>query len=186
MYYIYIIAALVLLVLAAKKRRRRRSGRFVALPFNTQQALATLADETVVSADLTTNLAEDFYAISVDIIASIDGGASEGPVEVGVAHDDYTVAEIKEFIDVNLTDPDDKIAQERSRRLIRRLGTIANIGAGGASLVPRSGEAKRIPLRFVLGDGHTLSAWVMNHSGGALTTGAVITFSGTLYGRWLR
>ncbi len=184
MWYIY-ITGLILILIGAAKRRRRSRGRFVALPFNTQQALGTLADETVVSADLTTNLAEDFYAISVDIVATVaDGSAGDGPIEIGVAHDDYTAAEIKEFIDVNLTDPDNKIDQERSRRLIRRLGSIVELT--NAPQVPRSGDPKRIPLRFILGDGHTLSAWVMNHTGSAMTTGAVVTFSGTIYGRWLR
>ncbi len=172
----------MLALLAARKRRRRRGGRLVALPFNTQLALSTLGDETIVEVDLTTVLAEDFFAISCDLAVSVDGNTTtENPLEFGVAHGDYTVAELKEYVNANLTDPSDKIAQEHSRRLVRRFGTFS---ATDVNWSPNNGMEKRIPLRFSIGDGKSLIGWCMNHSGAGMNTGTIITFTGTIFGRW--
>ncbi len=168
-----------------KPRRRKRSNKnFVALPFNTQIALATLADETVLTSALLSAFGEDFFCISADISLALDNVAlSEVPVEVGLAHGDYTAAEIKEYVNANLTDPDDKIAQEHSRRQIRRIGLF---GVNAENQVLNHGDQQRIKLRFSIGDTKELKLWIMNHTGAAMTTGAIVTAVGTLYGRWQR
>ncbi len=164
------------------RKRRRSNKNFVAIPINTQQALGTLADETVLTFPLTTAFGEDLFCISADLLISTDA-MQEGPLGVGAAHGDYTVAEIKEYVDANLTDPDDKIAQERARRQIRRVGLFPS---QGNNEVLNDGKPIRVKLKFSVGDTKTLNVWAMNHSGGALTTGATLTVTGTIYGRWQR
>ena len=164
------------------RRRRNRTG-FVAIPFEDDISLATLAHNTVISSDVMT-LGEDLFCISVDALWSkSDGTAGEGPIHVGFAHGDLTVTEIQEALSANLTDPDDIIARERARRPVRKSASFPQIAADE---VVASGLPIRTKLRFSLGDGHPLRTWAYNRSGATLTTGVNIRVSGTLYGRWQR
>ncbi len=173
-------------------RKQSRSKNFVAIPFNGTVVLGTLADQSVITDDiLGGNLTENFYAISADLLAEIKGlTAGEGePMVCGYAHGDYSATEVAENLNVVFLGPVDKIVQERTRRLVRKAGAFLGnddntqtnmrlIGAGGSRIV-------RTKLRFLLNESKSLSIFVQNISTGALTTGASLVYSGTLYGRWV-
>ncbi len=170
-----------------KKRRQKRSNKnFVAIPFDASITLGTLAAGGVIATDIFgTVLGEDLFVLSIDGLWSSQGHTSgEGPIHVGFAHDDYTGPEIAENLGAELTDPDDKIAQERSRRLVRKSGVFMQDAATPQTL--NHGTSIRNKLKFSVGDGHNVSAWALNNSGATLTTGTVIRIVGTLYGRWQR
>ncbi len=171
----------------ARKRRKRGKNRrgFQAIPFQTQLSLATLGDDAVLqSTILSSNFGEDIYAISIDATWSIrDLTVGEVPIEVGYSHSDLVVAEVLEFLQVEITDPDDIIQRERSTRPVRR---AAMFGGPDANMVLNDGKKIRTPLRFSIGDGHNLNFWATNRSGATLTTGAIIELNGILYGRWQR
>ncbi len=171
--------------------RKGRKG-FVAIPIDGTLSLSTLGNDTVLTVDVFGgNLTEDFYAISADLSSQIIAlTAGEGdPTQCGWAHGDYSVTEIKEGLEVELLGPGNKIQQEQSRRLIRRIGMFVGNFLGThvvMKLQGRSGEAMvRTKLKFVINSGKSLNLWVHNKSGSALTTGASLRFSGTVYGRWL-
>ncbi len=174
----------------ARKKSRNSKG-FVALPISGNLALGTLGNVTVIFADVFgAPLTEDFYAISSDIAAQIiELTAGEGdPLMCGFSHGDYSVTEVKEALEVKLLGPGNKIEQERTRRLTRKIGifmadvlshtTMKLFGRGGAGLI-------RTKMRFVLQSGKTLNLYVYNNSGATLTTGAIVKFQGTIYGRWI-
>jgi len=95
-----------------------------------QITLSTLAANTVIVANMIASLTEDLFVISVDLMWSLLGGtAGEGPIEVGVAHGDLTVAEILEAIAASPTGPGDLIQNERSRRPVRGAGSFPGITA---------------------------------------------------------
>ncbi len=169
----------------AKKRRRNRKG-FTAIPFNDTNALVTLADATILSGQLLNGVfAEDFFIISIDCtwsLRNVTGG--EVPIEVGFAHDDYSIAEIDEYLIVNLLDPDNMIAAEQSKRKVRRVGSFQDGDKTDQGI--NDGRPVRTPMKFVIGSGHGINHWAKNNSGAVLTTGAVVHMSGTIYGRWLR
>ncbi len=168
--------------MAKHKGRRKKDTRFAVLPFETELALGTLAENTVLSGSVSGVLLEDFYATSVDITWVMKGAtADEGPVTVGVSHSDYAVAEIKEYLDVNYLGPGTKIEQEQARRLIRRIGTFHQVAT---QEVLNHGSPIRTKLKFVLDDGKGLNFWAMNRGSGA-TTGRIIQISGNIYGRWM-
>ncbi len=175
-------------VLSGRRKRRSKSRRrdpnFVAIPFADQLALGTLNADTVVKVQPLT-FGEDLFVLSVDVAAALrDGVATEGPLEVGLAHGDLTVAEVEENLQAEVTDPDDIIARERSRRPVRRLGTFPGLSTHE---VIHGGEPLRLPCRFSVGDGHGLSFWAANRSGSALTVGAAnLRFHGTIFGLWQR
>ncbi len=167
--------------------RKRRRG-FVAIPFQTEITLATLANNAVLSAAILT-LGEDLFLISIDAtwtLAGIDLG--EMPIAVGFAHGDLSDTEIAEALTAALTDPDDIITKERSRRPVRKAGVLAEGSAIAGSDVPMSdGDIVRTRMKMSIGDGHTIDVWAQNRSGAAnLTGGMIVKVEGTIYGRWQR
>ncbi len=169
-----------------KKSKRNRSKNFVAIPFSMQIPLSTLADATVIQADiLGSALGEDLFVISIDAMFTLkDLTAGEVPLQVGFSHSDLSVGEVNEALNAELTDPDDIIQKERARRPVRRAGTF-NLGSIG-DLELADGVPQRTKMKFSVGDGHNISAWLANKSGATLTTGAIMHCNGTIYGRWQR
>lgn len=165
------------------RRKRSRSKNFVAIPIGQGISLSTLADDTVLKSDPIT-LGEDLFVISTEFLISLRGlTAGEGPIEVGFAHGDLSITEIKEFLDAHLTDPDDITVKEKLTRPVRRIGMFPGLSGNE---VLNNGIPIKTKGKFTIGDGHTFSLWVMNHSGAALTTGSAIRVDGKVYGKWLR
>lgn len=169
----------------AKRRRGKRRRGFVAIPFSGDITLATLANSGVIMEDLLgSQLSEDLFCISVDICWAIkDLTAGEGPIDVGLCHNDLSVSEVAECLDVDLSDPDAIIERERARRPVRRSGKFSGVAT---EQTLNDGKEIRTKMKFTVGNGHCPAAWARNRSGAALTTGAIISYDGTLYGRWLR
>ncbi len=176
-----------------RAKRSRNSKNFAALPVTGSLALSTLGNVTVLLNDLLgANLTEDFYGISMDLSAQvIDLTAGEGdPMILGIAHGDYNITEIKEALEVKLLGPGNKIEQERSRRLIRKIGTfLSNSSDAGATVLKLFGRGgagiTRTKIKFVIQSGKSINLFVYNQSGAALTTGGLLKFQGTIYGRWI-
>ncbi len=172
----------------ARYRGKRRKG-FVAINFNASLGLAGLADNTVTTVTLLdAALGEDLYVLSIDaswaILNGIDG---EGPIAVGFAHSDLIGTEILEALEVELTDPDDIIARERSRRPVRRAGMFREAGTGHLAEVLNGGNLIRTKMRFSVGDGHNLDAWALNRGNANLSGGSqTLEIEGTIFGRWQR
>ncbi len=167
-------------------RTRGRKGSFVAIPFATRLPLSTLDDGTVLKGDvLGADLGEDLYVVSIDAyVAQRDATSGQGPILVGFAHDDLSVAEINEALEAEVTDPDDIIAKERARRPVRKTGLFPVINVGE---VLNDGKAIRTKCGWSEGSGaHRIALWARNQSGATLTTGAIIEWFGTVYGRWQR
>ncbi len=167
-----------------KKKQHSRRKNFQAIPFNVQQGLLTLADETVLlQALLSAAVARGLFLISIDATWAIRGlTAGEGPINVGYAHDDLSVTEVNEALNAELSDPSDIIQRERARRPVRRAGVFHGLATNE---VINNGAPFRTTLKFTIDDGHNIAIFALNRSGAALTTGAVIEIEGTIYGRWI-
>ncbi len=164
-----------------KKRYQKFNSKFQMIPINTTAALGTLAsgalDESAV-----TQLTDDFWVQSVDVSITLrDATAGEGPLSFGFANSDLTTAEIIESIDSSPTHRSDIIARERARRPVRRVGQFAVLS--GAE-VHNDGKEERVTIKMYLAEGDELSFWTRNNSGATLTTGAVISLVGKIYGEW--
>ncbi len=167
----------------ANKRHYPRKGQtpFIGLPVLSELSLSTLGDNQVIK-DALTSLAQDFYAISADLTWAIHGFTpTEGPLQFGLAHGDYTVTEIKEAIEAAPISQSDKIAIERSRRQVRKVGLFQGQVANESF---NDGRVKRVRTKMMLTEGQELAAWVYNTGGSALTTGSQVDVMGTVYGVW--
>ncbi len=171
----------------AKHSSRNRNSAFEALPFNTSQALSTLAQDTALATNVTGTLVDPLFVISMDYKAAIRAlTPTEGPIEIGVAHGDYSVSEIIEALSAgqSITGRSvNKIEQERRKRQVRSLGFFSGETADDAL---DDGQTKRVKLGWVIGTGKTLNFFEINRGSAApLTTGAIVEYSGKIYGRWL-
>ncbi len=171
----------------AKKRKKSTKNRknFVAIPFSGSLALLTLGNGSALSLNLLNAVfGEDIYIISLDILLTlVNGTAGEVPIIVGLNHSDLSATETVEALVAEQTDPDDIIAKERARRPVRKIGSF---GENDTDQVMNDGRKIRQTVKMSIGDGHNLDIFGFNNSGAALTTGAIIKFDGTLYGRWQR
>ncbi len=125
-----------------------------------------------------------YKPIAIDCQWSINNlTAGEGPLLVGYSVGDLSVTEIGECLDSEVVGPSDIIQNERARRPVNRVGVFSGVAAEENLF---NGALKRTTLRnFPIQEvGGQVVMFVRNQSGAALTTGAVITGAGTLYGRW--
>ncbi len=145
--------------------------------------LATLADEAVFKAALTTLGITKFRVISSDLMWVINGlTAQEGPLIVGISNSDLSTTEIKEALDANPNSQADIIAIERNKRPVRRSGVFVGLATDD---VLNNGKPIRTRLHTILDEGKELDAWCRNKSGATLTTGATVHAFGTVYGFWM-
>ncbi len=163
-------------------RRNRSKKNFVAIRFAKTLALSTLASATVLKGAIITPT-RDLFIISVDAVYGKKGGTpGEGPLEVGYSHGDYTVAEIKENLVVDMSDPGDKIAYEQGRRLVRVAGAYQQITEDE---VIDNGRTFRKRIGFQVNEDKSFDLWARNNTSAALTTGTTYLVTGTIYGRWI-
>ncbi len=145
-------------------------------------SLSTLADVTALKDNFDETVTERAFALSLEASWTIRGlTVGEGPIWFGVAHSDYTVTEIEEYVEnAGSWDVGNLVAQEQGRRKIRIIGVFDGELADQAI---NDGVPLKTILKFMLESGDTLALWCYNKSGGALTTGAAIQGNGHV---WLR
>ncbi len=154
----------------------RREWRKIPIDFTL--SLSTLADNDLIAGTLTNNAVDSMRVTSIDGTWTYEGAtASEGPVTVGVAHGDYTAAEIEEWYEaIGSMSRSDKIAAEQAKRFCRRVGSFAAIQTGAEIL--NDGKPIKTKLNWLISPGLNIQAFAHNDSGAALTTGAVVHFQG--------
>ncbi len=171
------------LVMAKKSSKSRRVRRPVrGLLVRKTLLVGALASQDMVSALLGDTANDTIYAISLDAtVALANHTVAEGPIHVGIAHSDYSAAEIEEWFEASgAWDRADKIASEHNRRFCRRLGVFPG---AGTDEVLNEGRSFRTKVRFLIQEGQTIQVWAFNTSDATLTTGASIVVDGTL---WVR
>ncbi len=168
-------------LMAHGKRRKRYNANFVVIRFSTTITLGTLASNTVISASMFGGELADraIHLISADAYWAARGAtAGNGPIIVGFAHSDYSVAEILECLTSNALDTGDLISVERSKRLVREAGQFSNFST---DQVLNDGRPKRTKIGITTPTGFDYSVWAWNKSGAQLDTGQVIEVSGKAY-----
>ncbi len=165
----------------AKKASKRRFRRYIRGQIQNRFTLGTLAPVTALSDLVDDVLTEQAWLSSVKASWSMDTfteGTGDGPIVVGVAHSDYTDAEILEWI-VNTSswEEGDMIAKEVNRRKIRRVGTFGITGPALSGQVLNDGKPITTKCGWQLSTGQTVRIWAFNAGSSALatTSPAVVT-----------
>ncbi len=154
-------------------------------------ALGTRATGTVLAGVLFTNGPGRKYLISADLTwtwSEVTDG--NGPIDVGVAHGDYSVTEISEWFNSASFSQSDKIEREENARgrFIKQAGTISATARGGATAATNAGQlangaVKRLKLGFLIEDGGTVNIWARNADAVLLATGSILRASGKVWYR---
>ncbi len=159
----------------ARKPRQKWTSDMQKVPVSNTLVLGTLTDVTAVSGGITVAALEQYRALSANLNWVLRD-ATEGPILVGYAHSDYSVAEIKECLEAAQSiDQGNLIAREQASRLVRRVGLI---GEGENDL--NDAKPIRTKLNWKMTTGDTLNVFAFNQTGGTLTTGAVIVTAGSI------
>ncbi len=173
-------------VLAAKRRQtKRRRFNLRQVRVATSPAIGALASEDVTAVALTDVTVDPLQAISFNATYSwVDlSAAGDGALEFGLAHGDYTAAEIEECLEAaGGINQSDKTEMERANRLVRRIGVISTAVAGaGEEKEWNNGRQVKTKLNWRLGTGIALNIWFRNGSGTVYVTGSSMAVLGTLW-----
>ncbi len=153
---------------------------------NSSTAIGALAALDVTSASMVSASTGPYRVMSLDMSWSLAdlGATSDDGQEFGVAHSDYSDAEIEECLEsITAIDKGDKIAQERADRLVRTIGQMTGAPGTGAGLSFNDGKPVKTKLNWHMSIGDTLRVWIRNGSGAVYTTGASVLASGNY---WLK
>ncbi len=123
----------------------------------------------LITADLSFNIS--------DLAALIDDGQ-----EFGIAHGDYTAAEIEECLEAqSAIDVGDQVQNEFANRRVRTIGFMVGAPGTDASKTFNDGKSIKIKLNWLISVGKFISVWVRNGSDTIYTTGSNMLVMGTVW-----
>ncbi len=129
-------------------------------------SLATLGARTLTSINFDETMIESGRITSVVAswsVRSFTPADDDGPILVGLAHSDYTDAEIEAVIENSGGwNIGDKIQQEIAKRLVRIVGTFEAANAALGAAVLKDGRQFKTKLNWKLVTGQTLKLWAYN------------------------
>ncbi len=139
--------------------------------------LGTLASQTLVGGTFDEAPEQDVLVTSIVATHSLDNMvAGQGPILFGVAHSDYSDAEIEAVIEsTGSWDQGSKVEQEVAKRLVRKIGQfVGEQGTGTNDVQFNDGKPVKTKLNWRLNTSDTLKQWCYNVSAAALTTSAPV------------
>ncbi len=182
---IAIIMVLIALAMMAKARprRRRRMGRYIRGNVDHLGDLSTLGGKVVIKFDFPDVVNERTWVSSAKLtwaLSNLTEAFSAGPITCGLAHSDYTAAEIEVFLENSgQWDEGNLTSQEINKRKIRVVGTFDTPAQALGIVTLNDGKPITTKCGWVLLQGQTLSMWAYNSGSTALaTTAAELTATG--------
>ncbi len=168
-----IIIGIILIGLARKGKGRRKMGRYIRGNVDETVALGTLAARTLVAQAFDDTVTERTLLSSLVASWSLSHGTAGdnvGPILVGVAHSDYSAAEIEAWVENSQGwQEGDQIAREVGQRKVRIAGTLG-VGGAGVTEVLNNGNKIKMKLNWILNAGQTLDLWAYNLGSSAMLT----------------
>ncbi len=166
-----LILLMILAIMMARRGRsprKRAMGRYIRGPIQRSVALGTLAAATGIRDAGLDAVTERTLLSSIVVRWALQGltkADNAGPIQVGVAHSDYSLVEIEEYLELSTGWAEgDKVSQEIAKRQIRRIGTFEESGT------LNDGKAIKTKLNWILNAGQTCAIFAYNQGGAALAT----------------
>ncbi len=168
------------------KNHGRRRRRFNLRKVRVAQGfgVGALAALDVVSGAITDAATDPYRLVTADLAYKLVdlGAAIDDGQEFGLAHSDYTAAEIEECLEAQTSiDLGNKLAQEQANRLVRTVGVLTGdaIASGGKFFM--DGQPVKVKLNWRMSSGDTLNLWIRNASSIIWSSGAAMTALGNLW-----
>ncbi len=175
-----IILILVLIALSAiglgrhKRRRNTDFSNYIPGQIDLQIALTTLAANTGVRVAVTGTVDDTTRVSSIRCtysLANFTPTADAGPILAVVAHSDYSLAEIEEYLEnTSGWGNADLVGQERVDRRIRRIGVFPTARDAVGISVLNDGRPIKTKLNWKLMPGQTLAFVGYNMGTAAIAT----------------
>ncbi len=163
-------------------RRRRKFRKYLKGVINVENDFAGLGAKAVNSTDFPDVVIEKTWCSSIVAswtMANWTPTANAGPILFGVAHSDYTNAEIEEFIEnVDSWNEGNLVQQEIAKRKIRIIGHFSAPESAAHDSVFEHGRKVRTKIGWMLETATTLQLWMYNTG-----TNSVATTTPTIDGR---
>ncbi len=159
-----------------KRRGKRRTdmSRYLRGEVTERLDIGSLASKVAIKTDFSDPVVERFRVSSLVATYSMDDftkGADKGPILVGIAHSDYLVSEIEQFVEqLSSWDDGDLSEQEVAGRLIRKIGVFNTPEVSGVSVSLNDGRPIKTKLNWSLRTAQTLALWAYNLGNGAVAT----------------
>ncbi len=149
-------------------------GRYIRGNVNEDITFATLAGVTLNAAAFDETVQERTLASSIVARYTLSNWtdiANVGPILIGVAHSDYTAAEIEEYLEATGSwDEGNLQQQEVGQRKVRRIGVFKSPQSAADNAVLNEGNPIKTKLNWILNQGTTLDLWVYNMGTGTVAT----------------
>ncbi len=180
----YVLFVLMFIIMARKGGRGR--GRFrpyLRGAIDLQMALGTLGGSTLISTPVGDTVTEKAWLSSVVCAYALRNWTdivNVGPILVGVAHSDYTSAEIEAWIEnTGSWEAHDMVQQEVAKRKIKRVGILNGSTSATISTRLDNGLPIRTKCGWMLGSGQMVQLWAFNTGSQAIaTTDPVVEMQG--------
>ncbi len=166
-----------------------KDGKGVIFRQSNQIALLTLASNTLAKQTNPPPVVDSFRLIKSEGFAAVEGATfvdGDGPLQLYLASDDMSVAEMAEAIISNAGQPTnrgDVVGNEQAMRPIWKIGDLMEFAGGGNGTRFFTSWSKTI--RWTFSDETAFVIAALNIGSGALTTGGSIRFLHTAYGVWV-
>ncbi len=176
MYGIFILLFAVLAKMAKKGRGGRRGpnwNRYVRGNLDIDIALGTLAGKTGLfgASDTVVDRMRISSIKAVYSLSNVTVLGNAGPVLVLVAHSDYTLAEVEQFIELGTSWSEaDQIDKEIQSRKIRRIGVLDIVTSTGGAAALNDGKPITTKLNWTVTNGLGLNFVAYNMGTGAFAT----------------
>ncbi len=176
---ILVVMAVIAILMAKKRGKKFRA--YIKGPIQNRFTLGTLAPVTLLGDNIDDSVTERAWLSSILCTWSMDEfttGAGDGPILVGIAHSDYSDAEIEAWVEQTTGwDVGDLVSREISGRKIRRVGIFGSTGQALSGTVLNDGKPIRTKCGWMLNTGQSIRIWAYNQGSSALatTSPAVVT-----------
>ncbi len=171
----------MLLLIAMAKHTPKRNYSLRKVTGIPKVTLGALVKLTAAIGALSGTSDAQYRLISADHTWALrDFTAGEGPIVVGYAFGDYTIAQIKAYLENSASiSPGNKASQEIAGRWIRKVGTFAG---AEVSETLNDGRPIKTRLNWAVPIGSTVNAFAYNSDDlQDLTTGGVVDLDGNLW-----
>ncbi len=169
-----IVMLVAILVGLAKHGRGGKYRAYIAGPIDEKFALGTLSASSVIISTMAEVVVEKTWLSSVRAAWALQNyttGTDDGPIMVGIAHSDYSAAEVEEWIENTAGwSQADLVAQEVGRRKIRKVGIFESPASAAEDSVLNDGKAITTKCNWLLLTGQTISLWAYNMGDSNLAT----------------
>ncbi len=163
------ITSLCLVSMATKSQRRSNFSKYISGSIDHRlQIGSTLAANTLVGSNIAQVTVDTCRISSIKCSYSLNNLTplqNMGPIIVGVAHSDYTDAEVEQWLETaGSWDRGNTSAREQRSRMVRQIGrfSIGPDGSAADAHVLNGGRPIKTKLNWLLTEGQTVKFWAFN------------------------